>query len=246
MEGIKVRALVTGGIDYKECDRLITLCSVEQGKITAQLKGCRKQKSKLRFCGAPFCFGEYILSEKNGYYTVIGATAIEQFAEISVDLDRYYAGSVILETLNKSTKEGENIASLIAVALDHLKMLCYESFDEGLILLSYFLTLFKLSGYELNFDACKVCRSTSFSKKFFSNEHGGIVCNICAGREAVPVSLSATNLMRSISTGISLSVLNFERNVIREALIIMNRYFSHLTKEKANSFLQYLNISKTH
>ena len=147
VEGIKVRALVISSADYKESDKLITLCSVEQGKITANLKGCRKQKSKLRFCGAPFCFGEYILTEKNGFYVVTGATAIEQFYEISSNLDRFYAGNVILETVNKITKEGEDTALIVANALTHLKSLCYdEDIDEGIVLLSFYLNLFKQAG----------------------------------------------------------------------------------------------------
>ncbi len=246
MEGIKVRALVTGGTDYKDSDKLITLCSVEQGRITAQLKGCRKQKSKLRFCGAPFCFGEYILSEKNGYYVVTGATAIDQFSSISADLDRFYAGSVMLETLNKVTKEGDDIAIIVANALTHLKTLCYEeTVDEGIVLLSFFLTLFKQSGYALNFDSCRACRARSFTKKYFSKEHGGLVCNICSGREATQISSSAVNLMKAVTDGINLSVLKFEKAVIRESLILMGQYFNYLTKEKLNSLTQYFDISKT-
>ncbi len=244
LEGIKVQALVTGGVDYKDSDRLLTLCSVEQGKLTALLKGCRKEKSKLRFSGAPFCFCEYVLTEKNGYYTVTGATAIEQFASISQDLDRYYAGCVILETLSKSTREGENIAPYVAMTLNHLKSLCYESVDEGLVLLSFFLTLFKQAGYELSFSECKVCRSKSFMKKYFSFLHGGVVCNICSGRDAVSISIPAVNLMRSIADGISLSVLCFEKNVTREALSVCGQFFAYLTKEKLNSLTQYFDILK--
>lgn len=246
VEGIKVRALVVSSIDYKESDKLITLCSVEQGKITANLKGCRKQKSKLRFCGAPFCFCEYILSEKNGFYVVTGATAIEQFSDISSNLDKFYAGSVILETLNKIVKEGEDTALLVANALTHLKSLNYEeNTDEGIVLLSFFLTLYKQAGYALSFDSCKICRATSFNKKYFSKEHGGVVCNICSGRDASVVSNSAVNLMKSISDGIKLSVLRFEKSVIYECLSLMSEYFVYLTKEKVNSLKHYFDISKT-
>lgn len=244
MEGIKVQALVTGGVDYKESDKLITLCSVEQGKFTALLKGCRKQKSKLRFSGAPFCFAEYILSEKNGFYVITGATAIDQFIGISSDLDRYYAGSVILETLNKLSNEGENIAPLLVVALSHLKTLCYESVDEGLVLLSFFLTVYKQAGYMLSFGECKVCRSQNFNRKYFSPLSGGVVCNICAGRDAVSVTNPCVNLMKSISNGINLSVLRFEDSVIRESLTLMGQYFAYLTKEKLYSLHQYFDISK--
>ena len=193
MEGLKVQALVTGGVDYKESDKLITLCSVERGKFTALLKGCRKQKSKNRFCGAPFCFAEYVLTEKNGFYVVTGATAIDQFINISADIDRFYAGNVILETLNKIAKEGENIAPLIVVALNHIKSLCYENVNEGLVLLSFFLTVFKQSGYMLTFEECKVCRCKSFNRKYFSATSGGVVCNICAG---CPVLTNKSHIFR--------------------------------------------------
>lgn len=244
MEGIKVQAIVTGAVDYKESDKIVTLCSVEQGKFTALLKGCRKQKSKLRFCGAPFCFAEYVLSEKNGFYVITGATAIDQFISISADIDRYYAGNVILETLNKISKEGENIAPLIVVALNHIKSLCYENVDEGIVLLSFFLTVYKQSGYMLTFDECKVCRTKNFARKYFSATSGGVVCNICAGKDSVSVGNACVNLLKSISNGISLSVLNFEQSVIREGLVLMGQYFVYLTKEKVHSLNQYLDISK--
>lgn len=244
MEGIKLQALVTGAVDYKESDKLVTLCSVEQGKFTALLKGCRKQKAKLRFSGAPFCFAEYVLSEKNGFYTITGATAIDQFIGISADLDRFYAGNVILETLNKLSQEGENIAPLIVTCLNHLKTLCYESVDEGLVLISFLLTVFKQAGYMLSFTECRICRGVNFTRKYFSAKSGGVVCNICAGRDAVSITNPCVNLMKSISNGINLSVLCFEKSVIKESLIILGQYFTYLTKEKINSLNQYFDICK--
>jgi DNA repair protein RecO (recombination protein O) len=124
VDGIKVRAIACGSKDYKESDKLVTLCSVEEGKITVLLKGCRKPTSKLRFAHAPFCFGEYILVERGGFYTVTGCTPIDQFTGLSYDIDKFYAGSVILECLTKFTREGENIARPLVKALEYLKTLC--------------------------------------------------------------------------------------------------------------------------
>ena len=78
----KLNAIVVKATDYKEADKLVRLCSAEKGIITATLKGCRKATAKLAFAARPFLFGEFILSQKNGRYTITGCSPIEPFANI--------------------------------------------------------------------------------------------------------------------------------------------------------------------
>ena len=61
---VKVNALVIKAVDYKDNDRILTLYSLEKGKITAGIKGVKKAGAKLKFASEPFCFAEYILAEK--------------------------------------------------------------------------------------------------------------------------------------------------------------------------------------
>ena len=76
---VKVNAIVIRAVDYKDNDRILTLYSLEKGKITAGIKGVKKAGAKLKFASEPFCFAEYILAEKNGRYTVTGASYYEIF-----------------------------------------------------------------------------------------------------------------------------------------------------------------------
>lgn len=244
MDGIKVRALVCGSQNYKENDKLLTLCSVEEGKITALLKGCRKPTSKLRFAHAPFCFGEYLLSERNGYYTITGCTPIEQFTDLSSDIDKFYAGSVILEMLKVLTEEGDNLARPLAKALEHLKILCYEECNPSLVLLSFISEFLRIAGYSLNFSRCCVCRTENMNKRYFSHAHGGLVCPICAGQNCEIMSAQATGLLRAVTNGIPLNVLKFEDCVVRECLVLLYGYLSNVAGRGLNSLKQYLDISK--
>ena len=57
----KVDALVLRTADYGESDKMLTLFSLQQGKISAAAKGVRKAGAKLRFAAQPFCFAEYVL-----------------------------------------------------------------------------------------------------------------------------------------------------------------------------------------
>ena len=50
----KVDALVLRTANYGESDKMITLFSLQKGKISAAAKGVRKAKAKLAFAASPF------------------------------------------------------------------------------------------------------------------------------------------------------------------------------------------------
>ena len=45
-------------VDYGENDKILTLLSAEEGRITAGIKGVKKAGAKLKFAAQPFCFAE--------------------------------------------------------------------------------------------------------------------------------------------------------------------------------------------
>ena len=117
---VKLNALCVRTIDYRDNDRLLSLCSVEGGKILAKIRGCKSPKSKLRFAAIPFCFGEYILnSSPSGHYTVTGCSAYDCFSELTADISKYYAGFFVLEVTEKlSSEDAESTAKLVLKAVE--------------------------------------------------------------------------------------------------------------------------------
>ena len=75
----KIKALVLRAADFKENDKLLLLYCGEYGKITASIRGVKKPGAKLKFAAEPFCFGEFMLSVKDGRYAVTNCTEIESF-----------------------------------------------------------------------------------------------------------------------------------------------------------------------
>ncbi|MBR2070656.1 MAG: DNA repair protein RecO, partial [Clostridia bacterium] len=57
----KVKGIVIKSKDVGEADKLITLLTAEEGKISVKLKSVKKAKAKLKFAAETFCFGEYEL-----------------------------------------------------------------------------------------------------------------------------------------------------------------------------------------
>jgi DNA repair protein RecO (recombination protein O) len=98
----KVEALVLRSIDYREYDKILTLFSAHEGKLTASLKGVKKAGAKLKFASSPFCFAEYVLAQKEDRYTVTSASSIENFYALREDQYRRYGYDLIPEIRNKS------------------------------------------------------------------------------------------------------------------------------------------------
>ena len=55
-----VNALMLRAVDYNENDKILTLLTAENGKISAGIKGVKKAAAKLKFAAQPFCFAKYV------------------------------------------------------------------------------------------------------------------------------------------------------------------------------------------
>ena len=93
---IKVDALVLRTAPYGESDKMITLFSLQQGKISAAAKGVRKAGAKLRFAAQPFCFAEYVLAKRGERCTVTGASNIDGFYSLRENIEKFYAAAALV------------------------------------------------------------------------------------------------------------------------------------------------------
>lgn len=179
MEELKIQGVVLKAVDYKDSDKLITIFSLEKGIITAKLVGVKKAKAKLAFAGQPFCFGEFVLAQKNDFYTVIGANSTDMFFEITSDIDKFYLGLSCLELVNKSLKIGETSPELFVALVRTLGQICYSKAQEMAAVIKFFLQTLAIIGYKLTFDKCSVCGKEMANAEYFSFASGGVVCERC-------------------------------------------------------------------
>lgn len=177
-EIVKVTAICSRSIDYREYDRLLELISLEQGKITAVIRGVKKPTAKLKYASRPFCFGNYMLAKTNGRYTVCDLTEIENFSELSDDLEKFYAASAMLELLSKTLAEGQANAEAVIATIKALKAICFEQKQPFAALNEAIIEILRSLGFELNFDFCASCGSEITGRAFFT-EQSGVLCEAC-------------------------------------------------------------------
>lgn len=247
---LKINALMIKSVDYKDNDKMLTLYSLEKGKIGAGIKGVKKAGAKLTFCTMPFCFAEYILNVKGDRYSVVGASEIESFYKIRLNVSSYYLAGAVSEFLIKFTEDGEINEQLFYLAVNTFKSLCFDySEPENAIVafINFWSEALGLIGYAADFFSCGVCGKTETAKKnlaksnsvdfgfngespesraFFDFSAGACVCENCysAGKKS-----GVSEIMPSTLNAVRYAVLK-SRNAFCEDDFTEDR--SLLTKEE--------------
>ncbi len=183
----KVKAVVLKTADYKEKDKLITLFTLEQGKIFCSMRGVKSPTAKLKFAKEPFCFGEFILENTKGNNIVTQVQIIENFFEITKDIDKFYEGCAILDVVNKLSSETPD-PQLFIELIKALKCLSFENPRKYYVFDKFMLNIFKNSGYYFLSQKCPVCSYPLDDNRYFNLEVGEFVCTNCKTNLCIKVS----------------------------------------------------------
>lgn len=226
---IKDKAIVISSKDKGESDRMLTLFSLENGKLFAKIRGVKKPKAKLAFASLPFCFGEYLFVESKGFLTVTNCNAIDNFFDISYDLNSYYVGNTILEIVNILSRQGEASTDLFVLTLRALKALAYSKPNMLLLLSKYIYDVLEVAGYKINTDPC-VLKDNPNREIFFNFESGNFVCEQEEGFSVASISAEvAAGLLRL--EGADYEKLGCEQPGTKTILRLLIIYFEDKTGE---------------
>ena len=176
----KLKAIVIKSNDRKEKDKNILLFSIEKGKVWATLKGVKEPKAKMKLAQNLFCFGEFVLESGKAGYIVTSFEVLESFREISEDIDKYFAGTALLEIINSmSFSLDAEISGMFILLLKALKVLCFGDVYPLYVLDKFLIELFKQNGFPLYTDKCSNCGTKSFEKLFIDYSTGQLECSAC-------------------------------------------------------------------
>ena len=183
----KVKAIVLRAIDYKDKDKLLTLFTLEQGKLTASMRGVKAPKAKLKFAKEPFCFGEYIIENTKGNNVITQVEVIENFFDITKDIDKFYEGCAILDVVSKLSNEEPNHAMFIEL-IKALKALCYSNIKKYYVFDKFLLKIFENMGYYFLSNKCSSCGYDLSDNRYFNLDVGEFVCEKCKNNLCVKIS----------------------------------------------------------
>lgn len=232
---IKVNAIVIKTVDYKDNDKILTLYSLERGKITATIKGVKKSGAKLKFASEPFCFCEYILAVKGDRYTVINASYIDTFYELRLNLKKYYAVAVIGEFVHKLVEDDICDESLFSLLINSVKDLCYQN-TELFTLASFLINATSCLGYGITDFNCYCCQNEITNRVFFDFKNAEFACENCFKEGFREIMISTYNAFKRVVSGINESDDGLEKLI--KFLIYYINYKTEVTLKSAESLYQ--------
>lgn len=192
----KVKAIVLGGTNVKEKDRIIQLFTLEKGKISASMKGVRGDKAKLKSAKEPFCFGEFIIEEGKNSNIITSVDITDNFYDLTQDIDKYYEGCAMLDVINKVALEPN--PQLFIELIKALKTLCYDKAKKFYVIDKFLISIFTAMGYDFLTEKCSSCGG-KLSNKYFNLEIGEIVCPACKTNLSIPISNTCFSAMRVLN-----------------------------------------------
>ena len=203
---ITAKALVLRGVDYKESDKILTLFTQGQGKLTASARGCRRKGSAIAAGCQLLAWSEMVLYDYQGRWSVKEAAAERLFQGVRDDIARLALGCYFAEAAELLAVEGEENPELLSLILNSLHAL--DKMPEKplpLVKAAFEWKAMALAGYEPLIDGCDVCGAEPPEEPRFHLREGVLHCAGCRGQVgegiSMPLSLQALSALRHIVYG---------------------------------------------
>lgn len=199
---VKLNALMLRAVDYKDNDKMLTLYSLEQGLISVGIKGVKKAGAKLKFATQPFCFAEYLLNVNGERATVTGATELESFYNLRLDVTSFYTATVISEYLLKCSSEEKN-EELFMLAINTLKQINFSSIQKLFLLCDFLIKAMQIEGYKIQGECCSNCHALAHLGEFayFDFEKGALFCEDCKTDSCSRILSSTAEALECVMAG---------------------------------------------
>lgn len=199
MPTLTVNGIVTSCTDYRDNDRILTLLTIEQGRVDVKARRCRKPTAPLLPCTQPFAYGEYELYFAHDRYVVTAAELKESFYPLREDYERFAYADACAKLCTLALQRDAADRALFSLLYHSLSFLAYGDATPAELFCAFLLRCLDVSGYCPAIVRCANCGRDlrDEPKLYFSAARGGALCASCAGG-ARPVQKLCLEVMRRI------------------------------------------------
>jgi len=176
----KAEAIVLKRHDYGEADRILTVYTRQQGKITVIAKGVRRIASRKAGHVELFTHAQMMLAEGRNMDVLTQVEMIDAFPRLRDDLVRTTYAYHIAEIVDRFEQDGHASPQTFQLLRDALAAL--GDADDPFVVARYFeLRYLSQIGYRPHLFECAQCAAPlDQGAAVFSPEAGGVVCPGCA------------------------------------------------------------------
>lgn len=206
-------ALVLREVNYKESDKILTVLTRENGKMTLSARGCRKKGSAIAAASQLLAWSEMTLYEYQGRWAVKEANTDREFPGLRNDLEKLALGCYFAEMAELLTVEDVPAPELLSLLLNSLHALDKMDKTPALVKAAFELKVMCLAGYEPILDGCAVCGVEPEQPRFHLSE-GVLHCAGCRDEVgegiSMPLTPAALSAMRHVAYGDPKRLFSFQ------------------------------------
>ncbi len=235
----RAQGLVLRHFEYGEADRILTIFTLEYGKIKAIAKGVRKIGSRKAGHLEPFTRANLFFASGRDLAIITQAETIEPYLKLKSDLELMSHASYVIELLDRFTyEEGQHrdLYNLVVATLTRLQ----ENPLVRTVVHYYEVRLLDLLGFRPNLTHCSQCGKEIVAvDQFFTPHGGGVFCPICgrSQQNAWRVSVEALKYFRHFQRSKYSQIKDVElpQAIELELASLIERYMSYLLERALNS-----------
>lgn len=190
---LTTKALVLRETAYKESDKILTLLSQTEGRLTVSARGCRKKGSAVAAACQMLVWAEFTLYEFQGRWAVKEAVIERSFPGVTSDLDKLALASYLAEVTEALSEEGQPEPELLSLTLNSLHALDKLSLPPALVKTAFEWKAMAIAGYEPMLDGCAVCGAEAPEQPRLNLTAGVLHCAACRGEVGEGISMPLTS-----------------------------------------------------
>ncbi len=224
---VKLSAIVIKAVKSGENDKMLTLLSQEEGKVTVLAKGLMSLKHKSKSACAPLCYSSFVLKKvKDGFYTLISAELNESFRTLSEDVVLLSYGAYFASLAEMCVQSGVGANEEVRLLLNTLYVLCKRP-DEGALIKAVFeFKIMELCGIVPEFEYECPCGDDG---TFFCISDGEVRCVAHKTADSIVVNKAQIQLAKYIT-----------ESSLKDALFaVCNKEIASSLASVTEPFLQY-------
>lgn len=176
---ITTRALVLRQVKYKEADKILTILTEDEGKMTVSARAVMRRGSKIAAGCQLLTFSEMTLYENRGKWFVREAQPVEQFLGLRDDIEKLALATYFTELLENVSDEDYSNGAILSIGLNSLFVLANDLYSQEHIKAVFELRMMCISGFEPSLEGCPVCGEVNIKDPVFGTLSGMVSCRNC-------------------------------------------------------------------
>lgn len=206
------KALILREVKYREADRILTVLTPGDGKLTVMARGALRKSCRYAAACQALCYSELTLFGNRGRWSVNEAETAEQFLPLREDLELLALGSYFAEALEAVSDEDSPNPGMLQLGLNSLYALSRGLYVPEQIKAVFELRLMCMAGFEPDVFACAVCGRRTPEEPLLSVRGGVLHCRGCVPDTAgvsLPLLPETLEAMRYIITAHPKRIFSF-------------------------------------